>query len=117
MFRLVSLTGVLFLAGASLASASPCGDKIANLEKQIAARGDKAVATNTGGQAVAAERGAKDETEGADRSADPSGAKRDAGQDFMAAKVSLNEARNADRKGDDSGCEAGIAKAKQQIGL
>ncbi len=104
--------------------ASNCADEIASFEKKLNDVGATSAKANSGGQAVAAERGAHAQS-AENQSGDPAqnpetssnasprtDASGGAGDQFMAAKVAVNDARNADKKGDSFGCEAALSKAK-----
>lgn len=118
-----------FVAGATLVShaalASPCGQEADKLEPRLNKIGHQAVAANSGGEAVAGERGAAAQKPDQGRKVVPesnsmaSQARDQAGgvgQKFQDAKVALNDARTADKKGDAKGCEDALARVRDLIG-
>lgn len=117
------------LAGATLISqaalASSCGQEADKLEPRLNKIGHQAVAANSGGQAVAGERGAAtqkpdqgskvvpESNSMASQARDQAGG---VGEKFQEAKVALNDARTADKKGDAPGCEAALNRVRSLIG-
>jgi type II secretory pathway component PulM len=101
---------ILLFVMSTPASASPCGDKIQQLDAKLKQAGRQAIATNSSGQAVAAERDSKDQT------APKPKADKATGEGYTAAQVSLNAARVADGKGDAKACDENVAKAVVEAG-
>lgn len=110
---------------ATAAFASPCGQEADQLEPRLNSIGHAAVAANSGGQAVAGERGAATQKPEQGRSVQPeansaASQARDqvggVGEKFQEAKVALNDARTADKKGDAKGCEDALARVRSLIG-
>ncbi|MCJ2108821.1 hypothetical protein MKK70_26285 [Methylobacterium sp. E-041] len=105
------------------ASASPCSERIAGLEKRVKAESTEAISASTSGQGAAAKRGGEGVTgtegnaPGQSPQAPPeksaeAGKGADAAQQ---AKVALDEARTADGKGDAKACEAALTRAEAQL--
>jgi hypothetical protein len=135
---------LLAAAGASCAAllaagpgaASPCTDQIGALEARLNETAATASAASSGGQAVAAARGAQAmEARNENRSVDPPPAVpfqsegREAqatqraaeaggggGDRVMQAKATLNRARSFDAQGNAQGCMEAVEEAKRQIG-
>lgn len=108
---------------ARVALASPCSQDADQLEPRLNSVGHAAVAANSGGQAVAGERGAATQKPEQQRDPESNSAASQArdqvggvGEKFQAAKVAMNDARTADAKGDTKGCEAALDKVRGLIG-
>lgn len=117
------LTTVLLLAGiAGPASSSPCADDIAALDGRTRSAATGAIASSTGGKAVAAAR--EGQGEDASRKGEPAVAEAPpeksaeagkGGDAAQQARVALDEARTADTKGDAGACAAAVARARKQL--
>ncbi len=134
---------LLAAAGASCAAllaagpgaASPCTDQIGALEARLNETAATASAASSGGQAVAAARGAQAmearnenrpvdpppavpfQSEGWEAQATQRAAEAGGGGDrVMQAKATLNRARSFDAQGNAQGCMEAVAEARKQIG-
>jgi hypothetical protein len=133
---------LLAAAGASCAllaagpgSASPCTDQIGALEARLNETAATASAASSGGQAVAAARGAQAmearnenrpvdpppavpfQSEGREAQATQRAAEAGGGGDrVMQAKATLNRARSFDAQGNAQGCMEAVEEAKRLIG-
>lgn len=122
MYRFVCITvAALSLAGTGTASATPCGDDIERLSKQVNEEGRDAISASSGGQAAAGKRagqGVTGATSGTEAPAAPPGKSAEAGlgaEKVQAAKVALDEARTLDGKGDAEGCRAALDKVRLNL--
>ena len=119
VLRLISAVVIAALVGPALASS--CGDQIAVLDKRVTDEARAAISASTSGKYTASSREAQGITSSEGRPAlpeAPPGMSAQAGKGgdlAQQAKVSLEQARAADKKGDTKGCEAGLARAKQQL--
>ncbi|TCZ64810.1 hypothetical protein [Roseicella aquatilis] len=124
---------LLAAAGAALwaalpappALASPCGDRLAALERRIDAGTARAAAASSGGQAVAAAREGQAARPGQSnepampfqdpaREAQATRQAAEAGGTGMAeARAALNRARLLDQQGDAAGCAEAVAEAER----
>ena len=112
----------LVAAFASPALATPCGDQVAAMDKQVMKEAREAISASTGGKYTASSREAQGITSPEGKppvSEAPPVVSTQAGKGAdmaQQAKVSVEAARTADNKGDVPGCESAIARAKQQLG-
>jgi hypothetical protein len=116
------------LLAAASASASPCGDRIAALEKRLDEGTAGAAAASSGGQAVAAAREGQASQPG--RSGEPAMPFQDPAREAQAtrraaeaggggigmteARATLNRARVLDGRGDAAACMEAVAEAERQ---
>jgi hypothetical protein len=125
---LLASTAMLGSLSAGLSFASPCGDRIAALERHIEEGAASAVAGSSGGQAVAAAREARasepatpneppgtfqnprQEAQATHQAAEAGGG----GIGMTEARATLNQARTLDERGDASACLEAVAEAERQ---
>ncbi len=136
MFRkLLATAGALSALAAEPVFASPCTDQVDALERRLNDTAATASAASSGGQAVAAARGAQAmeardenrpvspppavpfqaegrETQATQRAAEAGGG----GDRVMQAKATLNRARSFDAQGNGQGCMEAVEEARRQIG-
>ena len=123
----------LLLAGPAFAS--PCTDQIGALEARLNETGSTAAAAQSGGQGVAAARGAQAvearnenrpvspppvvpfQAEGREAQATQRAAEAGGGGDrVVQAKATLNRARSFDAQGNGQACMEAVEEARRQIG-
>ncbi|MCI0754716.1 hypothetical protein [Teichococcus vastitatis] len=129
---IIAAAGVLCAALPALpALASPCGDRIAALERRLEEGTARAAATSSGGQAVAAAREGQASQPGSrneptipfQKPAQEAQATRQAaeagggGTAFAEARATLNQARTLDQQGNASGCLEAIGQAERRSAL
>lgn len=120
MTRFVWLAAGLLAVSAAPALASPCGDRIAQLEGPVKDLAKEAISANTSGKAEASARAGQGMTGSAGDApqAAPVNKSAEAGQGgdkAMQAKVALDEARTADKKGDAKACGEAVDRAQAQV--
>ena len=125
IFHRVFMAAATTVALAGPVLASPCTDQIDAFEKQLADTARAAVATSSGGQAVAAAResqaiqpgGATPPFQSPQREAQATQQAAEAGgggDRVMQAKSSLAQARVMAAQGNDAGCLNTLGRARQQ---
>ena len=139
MFRKLPPTAAgalcLLASAAGPGFASPCTDQVDALERRLNETAATAAAAQSGGQGVAAARGAQameardenrpvgphpavpfqsegQEAQATQRAAEAGGA----GDRVMQAKATLNRARSFDAQGNAQGCTEAVEEARKQIG-